>query len=81
MHDILYNIAEYEASRAALRERVEQLTHRIAGRHPLREGESVRELERRRYLLYSEICDLELAITAMRDYLHGREDFTAAMGF
>lgn len=70
MTDYLELIAQYEQSCTQVRQRIAELTNRIAGREPLRAAESVKSLQQRRYLLYCELADMEEAIAQMAEYVY-----------
>lgn len=69
MTDITTTIAEYSASMALVRRRIDELNQRISSASIHEEGDSRKILETRRYMLYSELWEMEGAMDALQEYL------------
>lgn len=62
-------IREYERSCALVRGRITEINARMSGQSGLLPGETHKILERRRYLLYCELNQMERSIVEMLEYM------------
>lgn len=69
MTDLREMLCEYHHSCRAVRERIHDLNERISGREALWPGETLKVLERRRYVLYCELAEMSEAICSLEEYL------------
>lgn len=81
MTDIQNTIEQYRESCAAIHSRITEMNARISGQAPLLVHESVLSLQKRRYLLYMELAEMEQSIRQMSDYLAPPEQPDAVSGF
>jgi len=66
MQDIETTIAQYRQSCAKVRARIAWLGEEIIKAR--QQGQAVKELMDRRYLLYTELTDMQYAIGCLKDY-------------
>lgn len=68
MKDMIQIINSYEAGIRLLQERIDQLTGQIVLAERKQEPQNLQRLRTRRYLLYTEIWDMERSIRSMKEY-------------
>lgn len=69
MTSMWQTIQQYKHSCSALRKRIDELNTQISGHTQPQNNEIPNNLQQRRYLLYTELYEMETAIHEMQQYL------------